>query len=297
MATAGGQIVGYARTSTSDQQAGLGAQIAELEAAGCTRIFSEQVSGADTARPELQAALDWVRAGDVFVVTKPERLARNVIDLLGIVERLRAKGVTVRVLAMHLDTGNPTSNLILTILAGVGSCPARSLVSLMGKTVQSVPAKGRPARQRCSNRAAAIGASTRSRRTPTLLFAYSQKAWTESRDRSRSDCPILASTQSGFQTRGWCASGRGSLVVVGIAAPDRRPVYGEDGTEIEKASEGLGHLPRLANQTRKTGICGLKLGGPAPSRSMNLFIQNTLRPNSRSILIDRGIRLAGTIRR
>ena len=76
MTTATGQIIGYGRTSTTDQQAGLDAQIAELEAAGCTRIFSEQVSGADTARPQLQAALDWVRAGDVFVVTKPERLAK-----------------------------------------------------------------------------------------------------------------------------------------------------------------------------------------------------------------------------
>ncbi|TFW11231.1 recombinase family protein [Brevundimonas intermedia] len=121
MTTPPGAIVGYARTSTTDQQAGLDSQIAELQAAGCTRIFSEQVSGADTCRPQLQAALDWVRAGDIFVVTKPERLARNVMDLLGLVERLRAKDVTVRILAMHLDTGNPTSNLILTILAGVGS--------------------------------------------------------------------------------------------------------------------------------------------------------------------------------
>jgi len=66
------------------------------------------------------AALDWVRAGDVFIVTKPDRLARSVTDMLGIVDRLKAKGVSVRILSMHLDTGNPTSNLILTILAGVG---------------------------------------------------------------------------------------------------------------------------------------------------------------------------------
>lgn len=143
MATAGGQIVGYARTSTSDQQAGLEAQIAELEAAGCTRIFSEQVSGADTARPELQTALDWVRAGDVFIVTKPERLARNVIDLLGIVERLRAKGVTVRVLAMHLDTGNPTSNLILTILAGVGSWEREIMLERQRAGIAKAKAEGR----------------------------------------------------------------------------------------------------------------------------------------------------------
>ncbi|MDA0743066.1 MAG: recombinase family protein [Proteobacteria bacterium] len=119
MTTPAGAIIGYARTSTTEQRAGLDAQIAELEAAGCTRIFHEQVSGMDTARPQLQAALDWVRAGDVFVVTKPDRLSRSVRDLLALVDLLKAKEVTVRILAMHLDTGNPTSNLILTILAGV----------------------------------------------------------------------------------------------------------------------------------------------------------------------------------
>ena len=143
MLAASGAIIGYARTSTSDQQAGLDAQIAELEAAGCTRIFSEQVSGADTSRPQLQAALDWVRAGDVFVVTKPERLARNVIDLLGIVERLRAKGVTVKVLAMHLDTGNPTSNLILTILAGVGSWEREIMLERQRHGIAKAKAEGR----------------------------------------------------------------------------------------------------------------------------------------------------------
>ena len=138
-----GAIVGYARTSTADQQAGLDAQIAELHGAGCTRIFSEQVSGADTARSQLQAALDWVRAGDVFVVTKPERLARNVIDLLGIVERLRAKDVTVRILAMHLDTGNPTSNLILTILAGVGSWEREIMLERQRAGIAKAKAEGR----------------------------------------------------------------------------------------------------------------------------------------------------------
>lgn len=115
-----GALVGYARTSTDDQIAGLEAQIAELKAAGCTRIFSEHVSALDPKRPELMAALDWLRAGDVFIVSKPDRLARSVTDMLGIVDRLKAKGVSVRILSMHLDTGNPTSNLILTILAGVG---------------------------------------------------------------------------------------------------------------------------------------------------------------------------------
>lgn len=143
MTTPPGAIIGYARTSTTDQQAGLDSQIAELQAAGCTRVFSEQVSGADTRRPQLQAALDWVRAGDVFVVTKPERLARNVMDLLSLVERLRAKDVTVRILAMHLDTGNPTSNLILTILAGVGSWEREIMLERQRAGIAKAKAEGK----------------------------------------------------------------------------------------------------------------------------------------------------------
>lgn len=116
-----GTLVGYARTSTADQIAGLEHQIEELKRSGCSRIFAEHVSAVERQRPELEAALDWVRSGDTFIVTKPDRLARNVVELLSTVERLKAKGVMVRILSMHLDTGNPTSNLILTILAGVGS--------------------------------------------------------------------------------------------------------------------------------------------------------------------------------
>lgn len=116
-----GAVVGYARTSTSDQIAGLEHQIGELEAAGCTRVFSEHVSAIDRHRPELEAALDWLRSGDTFVVTKPDRLARSVTDLMAIVERLHSKGVTVRVLSMHLDTSSPTSMLLLSILGSVSS--------------------------------------------------------------------------------------------------------------------------------------------------------------------------------
>lgn len=127
MTAPAGAMIGYARTSSADQQAGLDAQVSELEAAGCTRIFQEQVSAVDASRPQLQAALDWVRAGDVFIVSKPDRLARSVTDLLSIIERLRAKGVTVRILAMHLDTGCPTSMLLVSILGSV-SCWEREIM-------------------------------------------------------------------------------------------------------------------------------------------------------------------------
>ena len=92
-------LVGYARTSSLAQVAGLEAQERELRAAGCDKIFAEQVSSV-AQREQLEAALDFVREGDTFTVTKLDRLARSVGDLLEIVARLEAKKVCLRVLSM-----------------------------------------------------------------------------------------------------------------------------------------------------------------------------------------------------
>ena len=115
-------LVGYARTSTSEQEAGLEAQIRDLQAAGCERVFSERVSSVAADRPQLAAALDFVRQGDTLVVTKPDRLARSVADLLAIVGRLEAKGVSLLALSMGgqaVDTRTPTGKLMLTMLGAV----------------------------------------------------------------------------------------------------------------------------------------------------------------------------------
>ena len=69
-------LIGYARTSTTEQVVGLEAQRRDLEAAGCTRIFSEQVSSV-AQRAQLEAAVDYLRDGDVLIVTKLDRLARR----------------------------------------------------------------------------------------------------------------------------------------------------------------------------------------------------------------------------
>jgi DNA invertase Pin-like site-specific DNA recombinase len=116
-----GQVIGYARTSTVEQVAGLDAQLRDLEGAGCTKVYKEQVSSVDAQRPQLKAALDYAREGDVFVVTKPDRLARSTRDLLDLVEGLQARGVTVRILSMNLDTSTPTGTLILTVLGAVAT--------------------------------------------------------------------------------------------------------------------------------------------------------------------------------
>ena len=82
-------VVGYARTSSLAQVAGLEAQERDLCAAGCEKIFTEQVSSV-AERQQLDAAFDYVREGDRFVCTKLDRLARSVGDLLAIVGRLEA---------------------------------------------------------------------------------------------------------------------------------------------------------------------------------------------------------------
>src|SRR6185437_8825648 len=95
-------LVGYARTSTIDQGAGLADQEARLKAAGCERIYVEHVSAAKD-RPQLTALLGFLREGDTLVVLKLDRLARSVPDLLSIVQRLDAGGVALRILDLGGD--------------------------------------------------------------------------------------------------------------------------------------------------------------------------------------------------
>lgn len=135
-------FVGYARTSTSDQRAGLQAQIEELERAGCHRVFHEHAS-AFGRRPQLDAALDWVRSQDTLVVTKPDRLARNVSDLLTLVEVLRRREVTLRILSMNLDTSNPTSMLALSLLSAVGLWERESMLERQRAGVARAQAMGK----------------------------------------------------------------------------------------------------------------------------------------------------------
>lgn len=138
--------IGYARTSTAEQHAGLEAQMRDLQAAGCERMFTEQVSSV-AERAQLAAALDFARDGDVFMVTKPDRLARNTADLLGIVAQLEAKGVGLVVLSMgkgeRLDTRNPTSKLMLTILAGVASWEREIMLERQREGIAKAKAEGK----------------------------------------------------------------------------------------------------------------------------------------------------------
>ena len=141
-------IIGYARTSTTYQEAGLEDQIIALQAAGAERVYREQVSAVDADRPELAKALDYVREGDVFMVTRPDRLARSTADLLAIVDGLTGRGVRVRILSMGtgaggLDTGDATSKLMLTILAAVAEFERSLMKERQRVGIEKAKAEGR----------------------------------------------------------------------------------------------------------------------------------------------------------
>ena len=112
-----GILVGYARVSTQDQDTGL--QIDALKAAGCGRIFAEKASGTQRERPQLTAALDYMRAGDTLVVWKLDRLARSMKQLIETVEGLAARGVGFRSLTEAMDTTTAGGTLIFNIFASL----------------------------------------------------------------------------------------------------------------------------------------------------------------------------------
>lgn len=139
-------IVGYARTSTIDQLAGLEAQVRDMHAAGASRMFSEQLSSVSHERPALKACLEALRSGDVLMVTKPDRLARSTAELLTIESDLSKRGVGLIVLSMggeKLDTRNPTSKLMLTILAGVATWEREIMLERQKEGVAKAKAEGK----------------------------------------------------------------------------------------------------------------------------------------------------------
>ncbi|WP_062015088.1 recombinase family protein [Aureimonas sp. AU4] len=135
-------LIGYARTSTLDQEAGLEAQERDLERLGCDRVFSEQVSSVGS-RPQLEAALTFVREGDTLVVTKLDRLARSVVHMGEIVAKLTAKGVALRIEAMGVDTGTPTGKLMLNVLASVAQFEREMMLERQREGIAKAKGEGK----------------------------------------------------------------------------------------------------------------------------------------------------------
>ena len=110
-------ILGYARVSTADQQ--LDSQRDALSTAGAERIFADTITGTARTRPELDQLMRQLRPGDVVVVTKYDRLARSLKDLLDIVEQIKAQGAGFRSLAEDIDTTTPAGRLVFHVFASI----------------------------------------------------------------------------------------------------------------------------------------------------------------------------------
>jgi DNA invertase Pin-like site-specific DNA recombinase len=112
------RLIGYARVSTYGQT--LDAQLEQLKAAGCARIFREKVTGARADRKELLKMLKHLAAGDVVTVTRIDRLARSTFDLFAIVKQIADTGARFCSLAEPwADTGTSTGRLMLAVLGGL----------------------------------------------------------------------------------------------------------------------------------------------------------------------------------
>lgn len=114
-------IYGYARTSSTDQGSSIETQIEALRDAGCEVVRSEQVSGGSrNGRDELATLMEFMRSGDILIVTKLDRLARSTIDMLNIITELGDRGIGVRSLAERdIDTTTAAGKLTLTLFAAI----------------------------------------------------------------------------------------------------------------------------------------------------------------------------------
>ena len=135
-------LIGYARTSTTEQAAGLDAQHRDLAAHGCEEVFSEQVSSVQR-REELEKVLKFIRKGDTLVVTKLDRLARSVPDLVKIMARLEDKGASLRILAMNLDTETPTGRLLINLVSSIAQFEREIMLDRQREGISKAKSEGK----------------------------------------------------------------------------------------------------------------------------------------------------------
>jgi len=135
-------IIGYARVSTPDQS--LDRQLDELGANGCERVFAEAASGKRGAhRPQWEACLAHLRAGDALVVVELSRLGRNTGDLGRLLDELEQRDVGLTILNLGIDTKTPAGRLIFTIIGAVAAMERELLVERTQSGLAAARARGR----------------------------------------------------------------------------------------------------------------------------------------------------------
>ena len=137
-------IIGYARVSTDGQT--LDSQIQHLKNAGCEKLFAETASGAKAGRRELRRCIAALKAGDVLVVVRLDRLARSTRDLLNVLNVLAEvseRGAAFRSLSDGwADTTTPHGRLMLTVLGGLAEFERELIKTRTGEGRERAKAKG-----------------------------------------------------------------------------------------------------------------------------------------------------------
>jgi DNA invertase Pin-like site-specific DNA recombinase len=134
-------LIGYARVSTLDQNPDL--QHHALEEAGCVRVFTEHASGSKADRPQLNAALDYLRPGDTLVVWKLDRLGRNTQHVLAVIEQLKQRQIGFRSLTEALDTTGPMGQAMLTIMAAFAQLERDTIIERTRAGLKAAAANNR----------------------------------------------------------------------------------------------------------------------------------------------------------
>ncbi len=137
-------LIGYARTSTFDQVAGLDGQARDLMAAGVEKLFAEQISSVDRdRRAKLAEVLDFLREGDTLIVTKLDRLARSSAHLHEILDTITRKCAALRILDMGMDTGTPTGKLLLSVMGAVAQFEREVMLERQREGISRAKAAGK----------------------------------------------------------------------------------------------------------------------------------------------------------
>ena len=134
-------ILGYARDSTTGQN--LGSQLDALNDAGAEKIFQEKISGKSRQRAELEKLLEHLRPDDVIVVTKYDRLARSLRDLLDIVEQIKQKDAGFRSIGEDIDTTTPNGRLVFHLFASIAEFERERIVERTREGLASARKNGR----------------------------------------------------------------------------------------------------------------------------------------------------------
>lgn len=120
-------IYGYARVSTEGQD--LAVQQGQLEAAGCTKVFSDTFTGTTTDRPQLKRLMRALAPGDLVITPAVDRLARDPTDLLVLTREVQQAGAGLRSLAEpYIDTGSDFAEVVLAILGVVAKLERRRIL-------------------------------------------------------------------------------------------------------------------------------------------------------------------------